>query len=110
MQPWAIPALLVWCAMVVGFFWTAANLYARHVERIKNRAYDEILRDKGVTRAPGETRKKALLRARRIESMRPFQTRMAELEARRLNRQLRTSPGGFQPAGPMRPRMPSRPR
>jgi len=107
-NPWALVLLIVWAFLLVGFFWTVIRLQEKRVQALHARAYDEILREKGITRRPEETRKQALLRAYREESLRPFQTAVAKREAERLNRSLRTPYQAFSPAGAPRPKQPSR--
>jgi len=105
MQPFALVLLGIWLLLIVGGFWGVFYVRAKHDAKLRARAYDEILKERGVTRRPEETTKQALLRARREESELPLRTLQAQREAQRLNRQLRTQP--YEP-GPMRPKLPSR--
>lgn len=103
----ALLALAVWAVVAAVLAGVVMAAGERHGRRLRERAYSEILAEKGVERRPDETMKQALLRARREESIRPFQSIAAQRESARLSRNLRT-PYAFTPGGPPRPKLPSR--
>jgi hypothetical protein len=62
---WA--AIVAWAVLAGGMAIGAVHWITKRDQRRRMKAYEEILRDKGVQKAPDETIKEALLRARRQE-------------------------------------------
>lgn len=64
--------LTLWFAFAVVMAMIAVHWQAKREKAHRRMAYDEILSERGVQRAPGESIKGALVRARAEESLRPM--------------------------------------